>query len=191
MSIYVLFILSVNFEYIVRCALIYFLSSQNNFPGHCSSVDKTSKGMSACTSRTSKYWIIKYVGGAFSFQLSACRLRRPIRVFLPYESRVARRVTPKLHVCAKTGASSQLIACDSSQSPGHWSIITLWSEWMSASMPAERGEEAKHWTVILHRCKDATVLAQRALPLISDILSNKKQDAGQQLCWFYRQLRQL
>lgn len=145
MRVDVLFILSVNFDCTDRCALIYFPSPQNVFPSksqseilrtlqRCWDDYKASKGMSACTLQTSKYWIIKCRVSRCSFQLSACRLSRPIRTFLAClkESTVARRVTPKLHVCAETRAPSQLIACDSSQSPGRWSIITLWSEWMSA-----------------------------------------------------------
>lgn len=75
MRIYVLFTLSVNFDCIDRCALIYFPSSRNIFPCKsqseirrtsqwCWDEYKASKGMSACTLQTSKYWIIKCrVGG--------------------------------------------------------------------------------------------------------------------------------
>lgn len=62
-------------------------------------------------------------GGGWCLQLPAFSLpteQTEPHVSGPFKKEpVAGRVTPKLHVCAETRAPSQLIACDSSQSPGH------------------------------------------------------------------------
>lgn len=123
--------------------------------------------MSACTLQTSKYWIIKcwVSGGEGAVQLPAFRLSTgPTRPHVPVLFKtepVARRVAPTLHVCAGTRAPSQLIACDSLQSPGplkHHNLVVL--AYGRSNMPAEGGEEGTRSVVILHTCRHASVLAQ-------------------------------
>lgn len=110
---------------------------------------------SACTLQTSKYWIIKCraSGGGGGLQLPAFSLSmertHPHVPGLFKTEPVARRVGPKLLVCAGTRAPSQLIACDSSQSRGplkHHNLVVLAYE--RSNMPAGGGEEGKHSIVI-------------------------------------------
>lgn len=123
-------------------------------------------------SPTGKYWITVQLG--FEPPNTPCAIRADWSTcFWPVgKQAVAGRALSVLHVCAGTRAPSELIVCDSSQSPGHWSIITLWN-WMRGGW-----KDVSILHAVMQKRKKKSTPRIATMVNVSQILCNGRRNAG-------------